>query len=173
MDTLPLHYPTANDLEDLFAFETQNRAYFEANINARPATYYSLEGVAAAIVAAEQDAKNDTAYQFLVRNSANVLVARVNLTRVRRAHFHSAELGYRVAQSETGKGYASEAVRVILQKAFSELKLMRVEATAHAENVGSHRVLERNGFTQFGRSTNSFELNGVWHDSLLFERRCK
>ncbi|PTT79559.1 N-acetyltransferase, partial [Pelomonas sp. HMWF004] len=30
--------------------------------------------------------------------------------------------------------------------------------------------LQRNGFQQFGRSTRSFELGGVWHDCLHFER---
>jgi ribosomal-protein-alanine N-acetyltransferase len=55
--------------------------------------------------------------------------------------------------------------------AFGGLKLQRIEATARPENLGSHRVLARNGFTLFGRSTRSFELAGAWYDLNHYELR--
>jgi ribosomal-protein-alanine N-acetyltransferase len=48
---------------------------------------------------------------------------------------------------------------------------VRVEATTRPENVGSTQVLLRNAFTQFGRSTRSFQLAGAWYDLLYFEKR--
>ena len=57
-----------------------------------------------------------------------------------------------------------------LAQAFGAHGLWRVEAVARPENLGSIRVLERNGFTAFGRSRRSFELNGQWFDRLYFER---
>lgn len=171
MPQVHLSPPRESDLNELLMFELENRAFFESHINARPADYYSVEGVKAAIDLAVHEATQDKAYQFLVRNSAGVLVGRTNLTKVRRQHFHSAELGYRVAQSAAGNGYASEAVRQVVAVAFEQLKLVRVEATVRPENVGSIRVLVRNSFAQFGRSTKSFELSGVWYDLLHFERR--
>jgi [ribosomal protein S5]-alanine N-acetyltransferase len=170
MPDIRLAAPRAADLEALLVFELDNRAFFELHINARPPSYYSADGVAAAIEQAVQDAKDDRGYQYLVWEGGQ-LVGRVNLTRVRRAHFHSAELGYRVAQAAGGRGHASEAVRQVLNKAFSEHGLVRVEAVARAENEGSTRVLTRNGFTPFGRSTRSVELGGTWYDLVHYERR--
>jgi [ribosomal protein S5]-alanine N-acetyltransferase len=167
---LALSPPRPTDLHDLFTFETVNRRYFEQHINARPADYYSLEGVQAAIESALRDAREDKAYQYLVRDEAGALVARVNLTRVRRDHFHSAELGYRVAEAATGRGHAREAVRLALREAFELHGLRRIEATARPGNPASVQVLRRNGFTEFGRSTRSFQLSGEWHDLLHFER---
>ena len=111
------------------------------------------------------------AYSYLIRDDAGQLVGRINLTRVRRAHYHSAELGYRIAESETGKGYAKEAVRLMLFQAAEAHELVRLEATARPENIGSTRVLLHNGFNQFGRSTQSFEMGGNWYDLAHFERR--
>lgn len=162
--------PALADLEDLLAFELENRAWFEARINARPADYYSREGVARAIEAAMDDALHDRAYQYLVKTDEGALVGRVNLSGVKRAHFHCATLGYRIAESAGGRGYASAAVGEVLKRAFSELGLMRIEADASVANPASCRVLERNGFVQFGRSRRSFELGGVWQDRLHFER---
>jgi [ribosomal protein S5]-alanine N-acetyltransferase len=172
MPAIQIIPPRAIDLDALLAFELENRAFFESHINARPADYYSVEGVGAAIDLAQREAQEDKAYQYLVWD-AGALVARVNLTRVRRAHFHSAELGYRVAQSAGGRGVASETVKQVLAMAFGELRLVRVEATARAENEGSTRVLQKNGFTLFGRSTRSFELAGTWYDLLHYERHAE
>lgn len=170
MSFLQLIPPTLDVADELLRFETDNRAFFEARINARPPGYYSAEGVRAAIALAEREAAEDKGYQFLVRTQAGELVGRVNLAGVKRSHFQMADLGYRMAESACGKGYASEAVRLVLLKAFGELGLARVEANARAGNEGSIKVLLRNGFRQFGHSQRSFLLGGVWHDRLHFER---
>lgn len=167
---LQLRPPTPSDADDLLDFELRNRAFFEAHINARPAGYYSAEGVRAAIETARREAEDDRGYQFLLRDAGGTLVGRVNLSRVRRAHFHSADLGYRVAEPHQGRGVAREGVRQLLALAFGELKLVRIEATARAGNEGSARVLLRNGFSAFGRSRRSFELAGSWHDLVHYER---
>lgn len=167
MQLLP---PTLDVAEELLRFETDNRAFFEARINSRPEGYYSPDGVRAAITLAQREAAEDKAYQFLIRSDAGELVGRINLTGVRRKHFHCADLGYRIAEAAGGRGHASEAVRLVLTKAFGELGLLRVTANARVSNEGSIKVLLRSGFRQYGRSERSFELGGVWHDCLHFER---
>ncbi|WAC75083.1 GNAT family N-acetyltransferase [Roseateles sp. SL47] len=157
------------DVEELRQFEFLNRTFFESRINARPPKFYEAGGVEAAVAEALREVAEDRGYQYLIRNAAGRLVGRINLSHVRRQHFHSCELGYRIGESENGKGYASAAVKLMLAQAFGPLGLMRVEARARADNMGSVRVLQRNGFTQFGRSQRSFEIGGEWFDVLCFE----
>ena len=125
--------------------------------------------MAEAIAEASTDADGDLGYQFLLKEEDGRIVARANLSAVKRAHFQSAVLGYRVAQAACGKGVASEAVRQVLGIAFGELGLVRVEADVRIDNAASARVLLRNGFVQFGHSRRSFEMKGVWYDRLHFE----
>jgi ribosomal-protein-alanine N-acetyltransferase len=160
---------TLADAGPLFDFEMENRAFFEATINARPSSFYSREGVAEALAMACAEASKDLGYQFLLKDDEGRILARANLSAVKRAHFQSAVLGYRVAQSACGKGLASEAVRQLLAMAFSSLGLARIEADARIDNPASARVLLRNGFVQFGHSRRSFEMKGVWYDRLHFE----
>lgn len=164
---LPLQLSDAPALRD---FEVRNRTFFEATINARPASFYDTGGVEEAIALALEDARAGRGYQYLLKDGDGSIVGRVNLGAVRRAHFHSAQLGYRIAQSACGKGYAGEAVRQVLELAFGELGLARIEADCRLENTASRRVLLRHGFEQFGHSRRSFELHGVWYDRLHFER---
>ena len=157
------------DAAALLRFELAHRAYFESWVNARDPSYYSEQGVAAAIAAAEAARANDQAFQYLIIEEGRI-VGRVNLTAVRRTHYQSAELGYRIGEHDGGRGIASRAVALCLAEAFGPLGLGRVEAIARPVNKGSIRVLERNGFRQFGHSRASFELGGQWFDRLLFER---
>lgn len=158
------------DCEDLLHFEQENRAFFESHVTARPVGYHTPAGIQAAVERALREAQEDLGYQYLIRDAQSRLIGRINLSHVRRAHFFSAELGYRIAQRACGQGYASAAVRQVLDLAFGPLGLQRLEAHARATNPASVRVLQRCGFVQFGHSRRSMELQGVWHDSLYFER---
>jgi ribosomal-protein-alanine N-acetyltransferase len=159
----------AGDAAALLRFELEHRAYFERWVNARDPKFYSEQGVDAAIAAAEAARAGDQAFQYLIVEDGRI-VGRVNLTAVRRTHFQSAELGYRIGEHDGGRGIASRAVALCLEQAFGTHGLRRIEAVARPENKGSIRVLERNGFVQFGHSRRSFELGGQWFDRLLFER---
>jgi ribosomal-protein-alanine N-acetyltransferase len=159
----------AADAAALLRFELEHRAHFERWVNARDPAFYSAQGVEAAIAAAEAARTGDHAFQYLIVEGERI-VGRVNLTAVRRTHFQCAELGYRIGEHDGGRGIASRAVALCLEQAFGIHDLRRIEAVARPENKGSIRVLERNGFVQFGHSRRSFELGGQWFDRLLFER---
>jgi len=157
------------DRDALLAFELANRTFFEASISPRAAAYYAADGVAQAIQAAIDDAAAGRGYQFLVKAGDREIVGRINLRDVERRHFHAGLLGYRIGAAHGGKGYASAALRALVDIAFGQLGLLRIEANASVENTGSVRVLQRNGFVQFGHSRRSLYLNGAWHDRLHFE----
>lgn len=166
---LTIRHPTLNDADALLAFEIDNRAYFEHWINARSAGYYSLAAVREAITNAQADIDKDRAYQYLAC-FGDTIVGRVNLVDVVRPYFNRATLGYRIGSQFAARGYASQAVSLALACAATDLRLSRVEAVVRPQNVGSTRVLERNGFTAFGRATRSMYFQGEWHDLLHYER---
>lgn len=155
----------------LLAFELDNRAFFEQWIASRGDAFYALEHVVAHLTAAEQDRQADRSYMYLVFAGAT-LVGRVNLRGVERQQFHRAVLGYRVGEQHTGRGFATEGVRLVLREACRPLQLRRVEAVVRDGNPGSHRVLERNGFQLYGRSTRSVQYQGRWYDMHHYERHC-
>lgn len=159
-----------DNCEDLLRFELENRAFFESQVTARPAGDHTEPGIQAAVERALREAQEDQGYQYLIRDAQSQLIGRINLSHVRRAHFFSAELGYRIAQRACGQGHATAAVRQMLDLAFGPLGLQRLAAQARATNPASVRVLQRCGFMQFGHSRRSMELQGVWHDLLYFER---
>ncbi len=78
-----------------------------------------------------------------------------------------AEVGYVLAHQHWGKGYMSEAMRCILDHAFNELDLHRLEADTDPENEGSLALLEKFGFRREGLFRDRWLLDGAWTDSVM------
>jgi aminoglycoside 6'-N-acetyltransferase len=79
-----------------------------------------------------------------------------------------ADLGFTLAPAYQGKGYATEAVRGILEYVFVERELHRVSAECDARNTASANLLRRTGFTQEGLRLSNTWLKGEWTDDMLF-----
>ncbi|BAY87453.1 GCN5-related N-acetyltransferase [Calothrix parasitica NIES-267] len=63
---------------------------------------------------------------------------------------NSVEIGYGVIPSQQRKGFATRAVEVLLTEAFSQVEIKSVIAHTALSNHPSHKVLQKNGFTQQG-----------------------
>lgn len=62
----------------------------------------------------------------------------------------SYELGYVLAPSAWGRGFATEAVRAVTEAAFALEDTARVQAHCHPDNAASLRVLEKCGYEREG-----------------------
>ncbi len=79
------------------------------------------------------------------------------------------ELGYWLRASAVGRGYATEAARLLVDLAFGPLGARRVELRCDARNGASRRVAERVGFVLEGRLRNAFlDPSGQPADELVF-----
>ena len=61
-----------------------------------------------------------------------------------------AEIGYGISEEYQNNGYATEAVRAVLEWAFSHPEVSAVEAETDSDNTASKRVLEKCGFVLNG-----------------------
>ncbi|MBR0373201.1 MAG: GNAT family N-acetyltransferase [Mogibacterium sp.] len=62
------------------------------------------------------------------------------------------EIGYGILEEFQGQGYATEAVRLALQWAFSHPEITAVEAETDPENAASQQVLRKCGFQATGET---------------------
>jgi RimJ/RimL family protein N-acetyltransferase len=80
----------------------------------------------------------------------------------------SAALGYCLAASAWGHGYATEAARALLRWAFEALDLNRVQAETDTRNTASARVLGKLGFVREGTLREDCVVDGEVSDSWVF-----
>lgn len=79
-----------------------------------------------------------------------------------------AEIGYVFHSKHWGKGYGTETVALMDNFAFNSLNLRKLHARVVDANVGSARVLEKNGFELEGRLKDYYYIENSFHDMLMF-----
>ena len=160
-----LRFFEESDAEELLALEIQNKDFFKKYNTTKKDSFYTLEGQLQRIQRTNKMRENDQYYLFgIYLNETDELIGVTMLSEVGRESFQSCWLGYYLGQVHNGKGYTTEAVRLAVDYAFSELNLHRIEAGVMPHNVRSIRVLEKNGFHKEGIARNNVLINGVWED---------
>jgi RimJ/RimL family protein N-acetyltransferase len=82
------------------------------------------------------------------------------------------ELGIKIgSENLRGKGYASEAVSLLLTYAFDTLGVKAVRGSTLAHNRRMRRVFEKNGFTQVGDGSLLSRYDNRRYTELFYERR--
>ncbi len=85
--------------------------------------------------------------------------------------FQFPEIGFILHRDTWGRGYAREALTPVLDRAFSVHGLACVEADVDPRNEASLRLLHGAGFEETGRASRTWNIGGVWSDSVYLTLR--
>lgn len=97
------------------------------------------------------------------------IIGCLTLAGIVRGSFLSANLGYWVDRTYNGLGIGSAAVAFAVREA-KEIGLHRVQAATLLHNMGSQKILEREGFKEIGVAPAYLEIAGSWQDHRLYQR---
>lgn len=170
MEFIKIKLLALNDIDKLFEFEKENREYFKSIGLPRIDEYYQYDSFVQIVKELVLEQDKGLHYMYLVIDSKENIVGRVNLTNVSQEPFKKAELGYRMGEKNQGSGYATTAVKLVIKEGKEVYKLHRIEAGTSPENIGSQKVLLKNGFQFVGRYNQHMLQDGKWIDSLLYEK---
>ena len=79
-------------------------------------------------------------------------------------------LGIALAPEQRGKGYGTEAQRLLCEYLFAMSPVMRIEATTDITNIAEQRALVRAGFTREGVLRKAQWRLGDWHDMCIYSK---
>ncbi len=78
------------------------------------------------------------------------------------------DVGYILHPDVWGQGLAGEAVGAVIDHVFKTLAVDTLTADVDPENAASIRLLQRLGFVRTGSGERTWNVGGVWKDSLYF-----
>ena len=78
------------------------------------------------------------------------------------------EIGYTLAPSYQGQGYAIEALKAVINYLFSDLKKHRITASVDPNNTKSIRLLEKLGMRKEGHFIKSYRMGDMWLDDCIY-----
>lgn len=79
-----------------------------------------------------------------------------------------AEIGYLIQPQYWGRGFGSTIAKELIEICFSQHHLHRVYAKCNSNNIGSKRVLEKNGMKLEGELRKQRYKNGQWVDEHVY-----
>ena len=78
------------------------------------------------------------------------------------------EISYDLDRKYWGQGIMTDVIGTICDFAFTKMEVNRVQATVVADNIGSIRVLEKNGFLREGVLKEFCVIHGEINDSYMY-----
>ncbi len=105
-------------------------------------------------------------YASIVLKSTQEIIGAAMIFNFDREAKH-AEIGYVFHVDHWGNGYGTETVSLMNNFAFESLNLHKLHAHVVDSNIGSNRVLEKNGFELEGRFKDYYFIEGMYYDGLF------
>tara|TARA_R110001592_G_scaffold36070_8_gene121902 strand:+ start:1433 stop:1975 length:543 start_codon:yes stop_codon:yes gene_type:complete len=163
---LDLHLLSLADIEEVHALHSSPEVD-KFNTLGIPKNIVHTQSIIEPWVSEHQklDAKQ---YTFTIRaKETNGFVGLIAL-KLGSLKFENGEVWFKLSPNMWGKGYCTEALKLVLAFGFDELKLHRIEAGCAVDNVGSARVLEKVGMTKEGRKRKVLPLKTGWSDNFEY-----
>ncbi|MGA7989515.1 MAG: GNAT family protein [Candidatus Dormiibacterota bacterium] len=111
-----------------------------------------------------QATRDDHAAYLIRHASCGALAGYVTVSNIVRGAFQSAYLGYGAFVSHAGRGLMTAGLRAVIETAFGDLGLHRLEANIQPGNLRSIALVQRLGFTKEGFSPRYLKVDGAWRD---------
>ena len=125
------------------------------------------KSTAEAILAPKLDPANKDHLCWIIANKQGVFMGEISLI-LAPERFKKGEISYSLHPDFWGNGFATAAVKTLLEYAFNSLDLHRVEAGVAVENAKSIRVLDKVGMQREGRHRKILPLKTGWSDNYSY-----
>lgn len=110
--------------------------------------------------------KDDIGFVIETLDDPSIPVGNVGLWGARPKE-RSATLGIGLGREHVGRGYGTDATRVMVDYAFREMGLHRIQLVAAEFNAAGIRAYRKAGFVEEGRHRAACWHDGSWYDEVL------
>lgn len=110
---------------------------------------------------------NEDLLEILAPDCESFVCGHAQLSGFMRGPAQFCYLGYALAEKAQGRGLMEEGLRAIIDFAFEELQLHRIQANYMPHNRRSGKLLKRLGFAAEGYARDYLKIAGEWEDHVL------
>lgn len=117
---------------------------------------------------AENKLSNIQQYTFAIETKTDKKFIGLFGLKLGNEKFKRGEVWYKIHTDYWKNGYATEALKAVINFGFEDLKLHRIEAGCAVKNIGSIKVLEKVGMIREGRRRQILPLDSGWSDNFEY-----
>jgi ribosomal-protein-alanine N-acetyltransferase len=167
-DRLILRILRPKDAGLVLDYVSRNKDFLKEWETDRPDDYYTLSHQKGILKRDYRRFKDGQMLRLWIfkKDDPNKVIGTIALDNIIRGPFLSCFLGYRLDRDNINRGYTTEALGELIQIAFHEMSLHRIEANIMPRNQRSLRVVEKLGFVDEGLSRDYLKINEKWEDHI-------
>jgi diamine N-acetyltransferase len=155
-----------SDVEILYSFENE-MSIWNVSDTVVPFSHFAIEQYV--IESASQDIYTSKQLRLMICEiNDKKVVGAIDLYDFNPIH-QRAGIGILVHSDCRKKGYASEALKLVIDYAFSMLHLHQLYCSINPDNLASIKLFEKHKFIQNGTHKDWQHLNDKWSDVLFFQ----
>ena len=163
-DRLLLRQITPADVNEIFAMRSNAGVM---KYVPRPLCANLNEAMALINMMQQKIETNEGINWAITQKGNNMMIGFIGHYKIQWENFRS-EIGYMLLPEYQGKGIVSEAVQLVIEYGFKEMKMHSLEAVIDPENIASARVLEKNNFIKEGHFKENEFFEGKFIDSVFY-----
>lgn len=166
-NNIVLRAPELGDVDFLFALENDDKLWHLSNTTI-PFSRFDIEQY---VLQAEKDVFRGRQIRFMIDKTSekNIrTIGAIDLFDLEPKH-RRAGIGIMVVEEERAKGFASTALEVLIEYAFTTLNLHQLYCNIEADNIQSLRLFEKKGFEKIGTKKDWNMRNGCWFDEYILQ----
>ncbi len=152
-----LRRPVSDDCQDFISLMRRSQSFHE------PWCFPPTTEHAFTAYLQSRERENQDGFLICCRQNSAIMGV-INLNEIVRGCFQSAYLGYYIGAPYAGQGSMREALMLVIDYAFRELGLHRLEANIQPANIASIALVKGCGFHYEGFSPRYLNICGDWRD---------
>ncbi len=160
---LVMKLPELSDAKAILDYFLRNREFLAKFEPVRDKDFYTLRSFEDMINLDKILYDNCQALKYWIYKNDKV-IGSVGLNNIIWGVFLNGYIGYRLDKDEINKGYMTEALQKLIEIAFDDLRLHRLEANIMPRNKASLSVVKKAGFEFEGIAKEYLKINGIWED---------
>lgn len=168
-ERMALRLPQHSDFNAWTSLREDSREFLTPWEPSWSADHLSRKAFTNRVYWAQRASRNGSAIPFFMERSVDgSLLGAITIDNIRRGPAQMATIGYWIGAPFARQGYMTEAIRAVVQHAFTSLEMSRIEAACLPDNTASRGVLERSGFKYEGVAQSYLQINGRWRTHVLY-----
>lgn len=163
-ERLLLRQITAEDVKEIFELRSDKEAM---KYIPRPLCVTHEDALALINMMQEKIETNEGMNWAITLKNNNKLIGYIGHYSIQWENFRS-EIGYMISPEYYGKGIATEAIKLLIDYGFNDMKMHSLEGVIDPANIASARVLEKNGFVKEAHFKENGFYDGSFFDSIIY-----
>lgn len=158
-----------SDFRSFVALERENEEFLAPWVPTPPPDRFERKRFLRQLKHARRAARQGTFFRFgIFRSADEAILGNASVSGIHYGALWNCYVGYWIGERYNGQGFMTEALCLLFDFLFTDLRLHRAQLAIMPRNAASRRVVEKLGLREEGIARRYLKIAGAWEDHIRY-----